>query len=99
MSHQKLFPGYVNEAEDGQLRAAGLRDNSWGNDAVPFFGMPDDDEGKLQLGIDHPIDGEREHGGEKRIFIIGPPDEPSLLWEGEDLAQAIVEFRRIAQTN
>jgi hypothetical protein len=93
--HRALFPGYVTDEEDRQIKSAGLLDNSWGNDAGPVFHPPDNDQPvKFVLGIDHPIDAERELPGGKRIFILDT-EEPKTLLETDDLAYAIAEFKKL----
>ena len=78
------FPDFDARSEAEALIGAGFADTSWHNDACPSFTR----EG-LWVFVDYVDPSRREFPDSSRIVVKTDDVEPVLLFEGDDMAQAL----------
>lgn len=95
MLHQQQFPGYLTEAEEDKLSAAGLLyyRSSDGATLPLWSDVPASQRAMLLLGTDHPDQAQREcHQGKR--FGVFLDDGGDQLFESDNLDEAIAAYWR-----
>ena len=84
MSYQIEFPDFDAAGEADALIAAGFKDTSWHNDTCPSFTRDG-----LWIFVDYVDPARREFPEAPRVVVKTDDVEPALLFEGDDMAQAL----------